>query len=127
MKTVLVVEDDDSIRDVISQVLCDAEYHAVAVSTLSKAIEALEATIPDAIVLDLMLSDGDGRDLIEACRRDRRLAHLPVIVLTARPFVEEIEGTVLLPKPFDLDELISAVRRVAEASGRRLMDCQTRP
>jgi CheY-like chemotaxis protein len=110
---ILIVEDNADLRAVLVDALTDADY---AVGEASNGVEALaqaEAWLPDAILLDLMMPDMDGADFLRARRERPFLAQVPVMVLTAHPFhhriLDGLGATVVIRKPYNLDELLDAV------------------
>lgn len=113
--TVMVVEDDGDVAAYISQTL--APYFRVV--TVGNGVEALERlagedrTMPDLIVSDVMMPQMDGRRLTERLRKDERLRHIPVILLTALTGQEEyLKGIsagadLYLQKPFSPSVLVA--------------------
>jgi PAS domain S-box-containing protein len=81
---VLLVEDDEDLSSVLVTMFERRGIDAVHASTRSAAVALSEDLLPDAIVLDLYLPDGDGFAVVESLRRDARLASLPLIVYSAR-------------------------------------------
>jgi len=117
MKTVLLVEDDAAIATVIMAALED-EGFAIQHCTSIVARDRLLAERRYAVMLtDVMLEDGDGLASLEAVRECA--AGMPVIVLSAQNTLDtavrasESEAFEYFPKPFDLDELVHAVRQAA--------------
>lgn len=114
---ILVVEDDPVLLDGLSAGLGLASFTVDAVSTCEDAHAALRANEYRAVVLDLMLPDGSGLDVLAALRKRQNAT--PVILLTARDQVEDrIVGLDAgaddyVGKPFDLDELAARVRAAA--------------
>ncbi len=116
----LVVEDDNSIRDFLQRGLAEAGYQVDAAPNAHSA-EALAFGSPyDAMVIDLGLPDMDGLDLIARCRSQGNTA--PVLILSARRSVDErvrgLEqgGDDYLTKPFALAELLARVRNLVRRS-----------
>jgi DNA-binding response OmpR family regulator len=113
----LVVEDDDGIADPLVEGL---ERHGFEVDRVHTGAEALGATGPDLVLLDLGLPDLDGR---EVCRRLRERTEVPIIVVTAR--ADEIDRVLLLElgaddyvvKPFGFRELVARIRAVRRRVG----------
>jgi DNA-binding response OmpR family regulator len=115
MATVLVVEDEPTVRDVVVRYLQQDGYDALEASDVEEARDALQRCTPSLIVLDLMLPGGDG---LELCREIRASSQLPVIMLTARASeADRIVGLELgaddyVTKPFSPRELTARVRTV---------------
>ena len=115
METVLVVDDEPTIRDVVVQYLRREGYATLEASDGDAARELLEREWPSLVVLDLMLPGTDGLSL---CRWIRDRSRLPVIMLTARgEEADRIVGLELgaddyVTKPFSPRELVARVRTV---------------
>lgn len=115
---ILVVDDEESLRDLVGSALRFAGYQVAAVAGGLEALQSLRADPPDLVVLDVNLPDMDG---FEVCRRMRRDSiATPVVFLTARDEMEDLRtgfrhgGDDYLTKPFSLEELglrIEAVLR----------------
>lgn len=121
---VLVVEDDEMLRDGLQVGLTLSGLVVDVVSTCGDADAALVGNPPyDAVVLDLMLPDGSGLSVLKALRQRRD--RVPVLLLTAKDTVaDRIGGLDLgaddyLGKPFDLDEVAARLRAIVRrAAGR---------
>ncbi|MBM2615430.1 response regulator transcription factor [Actinoplanes sp. LDG1-06] len=118
---ILVVDDQPNIVDMLSTVL---SFHGFAVDTAGTGAQAMARAgdqRPDLVLLDVMLPDGDGRDL---CRRLRDDGYdFGVIFLTARDAREDLiaglayGGDDWITKPFDVDVLLARVRAVLRRTG----------
>jgi two-component system, OmpR family, response regulator len=114
---VLVVEDDSSIAELLKIVLERQGFIVKIAGTCEMATKALEDGLPDLMLLDLMLPDGHGLDLLRWLRDDLGSA-LPVVVLTAfrqeekalRAF--ELGAADFISKPFRPRELVARIQRV---------------
>ncbi|TKD52139.1 nitrogen regulation protein NR(I) [Sphingomonas baiyangensis] len=112
--TILVCEDDSAIRTVIVQALRRAGHRVIAVSTLAQLHTELSEGMPDCVVTDVILPDGNGLDMATALTAD--FPRLPMIVLSAQNTLTtavratEAGAFDYLPKPFDLDALTASVR-----------------
>lgn len=112
---ILVVEDEQAIAEPLAENLERDGFTAEVASTLAEAREAYRRRAPDLILLDVMLPDGDGRDL---CRDIRKESDIPIIMLTARG--EEVDRVVGLElgaddyvvKPFSARELTARIRAI---------------
>ena len=114
-ESILVVEDESSIQEIVSLYLKRAGYQVSAFSDGAAALQWLEKTSPDLVVLDLMLPKVDG---FEITRWLRSKGETPIIMLTARrEEADRIAGLEMgaddyLVKPFSPQELVSRVRAV---------------
>jgi DNA-binding response OmpR family regulator len=112
---VLVVEDDPTLRLVIRDNLESEGYHVDVSSDGASAVRQTHAAAPDLIILDLMLPDRDGLDLLPTLRLR---GQVPIIILTARTRqVDKLRGLHLgaddyMTKPFDPEELLARIRAV---------------
>jgi two-component system alkaline phosphatase synthesis response regulator PhoP len=115
MKTVLVVDDEPKIVEVVRDYLHDAGFSVMAATDGDEALERARAVRPDLVVLDLGLPTIDGLDV---ARELRRHSPVPIIMLTARSDeVDRVLGLELgaddyLVKPFSPRELVARVRAV---------------
>ena len=113
---VLVVDDEESITDLISTALRYVGFEVEVASTGRQALERAVAFRPELIVLDVMLPDLDGFQVTRRLRSDGVRA--PVVFLTARDATEDkvagltIGGDDYVTKPFSLEELVARVRAV---------------
>jgi two-component system nitrogen regulation response regulator GlnG len=113
MSTVLVVDDDAAIRTVVAQALRRAGHDVTSADSIAQLERALAVSLPDVIVTDVVLPDGDGIDHVRSVAA--RFPLLPIIVLSAQNTLTtavraaEVGAYEYLPKPFDLDVLTRAV------------------
>jgi DNA-binding NtrC family response regulator len=124
MKHVLIVEDEEGVRESLERVLREEGYEATGAAALPAARALLEAQSFDAVLLDLHLGDGDGLTLLAALQGPR--ATLPVIITTAYSDSEHIIAAIkggafdYVTKPFDLTRLLEVLKR-ALANGRPVL------
>lgn len=115
---ILIVDDDESIRQVVSIFLSDEGYKVAGVGNGQAALDIVPHFQPDIIILDLRMPIMDGWEFVR-CYRDQPGAHAPIIAfvaaLRAEEEQQEIGAVGLLAKPFDLDELLSVVDRARPA------------
>jgi two-component system OmpR family response regulator len=117
----LLVDDEDNLRSMLEAALRHSGFEVDPVANGRAALEAVEATKPDLVVLDVMLPDLDGFDVVKRLRSggDRT----PVLFLTARDATEDrVRGLTLggddyLVKPFSLDELVARITAVLRRAG----------
>jgi two-component system KDP operon response regulator KdpE len=116
---VLVVDDEPQIVRGLKIILRSAGYAVEAAETVSEALAALAARPPDALVLDLVLPDGEG---VAVCRDVRRWSQLPILVLSAvgdeREKVRALDAGAddYVTKPFGSDELLARLRALMRRS-----------
>ena len=120
-KTILIVEDEASIAEVVSLYLQRAGYNVLIAPDGRRAMGMIERQMPDLVILDLMLPEVDGLSLTRWLR-DR--SNVPIIMLTARrEEIDRITGLEMgaddyVVKPFSPQELVSRVRAVLRRLGR---------
>jgi two-component system phosphate regulon response regulator PhoB len=121
--TILIVEDDEDILELLSYNLRGAGFAVVASRDGFDALSKARRTPPDLIILDLMLPGLDGFEVCKELKREPKTAQVPVIMLTARgDEVDRIVGLELgaddyVVKPFSPRELMLRVRAVLKRSG----------
>ncbi|HEY4898072.1 MAG TPA: response regulator transcription factor [Solirubrobacteraceae bacterium] len=119
---VLLVEDERSISEPFSSALAREGFHPTIAASVAEARAALAEQRPDIVLLDLMLPDGDGREL---ARELRASSEVPIIMLTARGSeIDRVVGLELgaddyVVKPFAAAEVIARIRAVLRRSRQR--------
>ena len=114
MANLLIVEDDELLRDGLSDLLAQAGHHTTTADDGEAALAQLQATVFDGVVLDLGLPKVDGMTVLRLLRT--RHPAMPVLILTARDGVEDrVEGLNAgaddyLTKPFNTDELLARLQ-----------------
>jgi two-component system, OmpR family, response regulator len=123
---VLVVDDEVNIAELVSMALRYEGFEVTTAHTGARAVAAARSGAPDAVVLDLMLPDFDGLEVLRRLRAGD--AHLPVLFLTARDAVEDrvagltAGGDDYVTKPFSLEELVARLRGLMRRAGARRAD-----
>ncbi len=111
---VLVIDDEDAIRDVVASALEDEGYEVERAHHGAEALQLLERDNIRAILLDMRMPVMDGWQFAQAYRQ-RPAPHAPIIVMTAaqhaREWCAEVNADACLPKPFELDALIACVEK----------------
>lgn len=123
--TILVVEDEPDVLDLVAFHLDRAGYRVIRAETGATALAEIERSHLDILILDLMLPDMSGLDILKGLQQDRRGLPLPfpVIILSARASVEdrvlglELGAIDYVPKPFSPRELVLRVRAVLNRQG----------
>ena len=115
-QTVLVVDDDRLIREVITLALEDTGYQVVAAESVDAVLTASE-TQPAVVLLDINMPLMDGVEVRRRLHANAQTAHIPVIALSAatnlRARAAEMSADDYLSKPFDIDELLLRVEKWA--------------
>ncbi len=123
MPRILVVDDDKQIVRLVRSYLEQAGFQVLTAYDGETGLHAIRRDRPDLVVLDLMLPDRDGWEIIRLVRSEQSLAGLPVIMLTARvEDTDKIIGLELgaddyITKPFNPREVVARVRAVLRRSG----------
>jgi two-component system alkaline phosphatase synthesis response regulator PhoP len=124
MAMIYSVEDDASIRELILYALRQAGYEAEGFEEGTALMKALSGSVPDLILLDLMLPGEDGITLLRRIRNDARVRSVPVILLTAKGAeMDKVTGLDngaddYIVKPFGVLELLSRVKAVLRRTGQ---------
>jgi len=124
MQTILVIEDEEDIADLVAFNLRRAEYDVEMASDGLKGLAAAKSLLPDLIVLDLMMPGIDGIGLFRELKREAATRAIPVIMLTARGQTEDkIAGLELgaddyMTKPFSPKELLLRVKNLLKRAGQ---------
>lgn len=118
-RTVLVVDDDDWIRDILETVLQSAGYDVVVARDGVEALERLEHRVPDLILLDMMMPRMDGFAFAEELRKRGLRSAIPIVVMSAVDQTRQktllIDPAGFLRKPFDMPVLLEQVARLSAA------------
>ncbi len=113
-RKILIVDDDDDIREALGEVLEDLGYDIVQAENGERALAIVRAMRepPQLILLDLMMPVMSGAEFLREHHRDRRIARIPVVVMTAAldASVNEFRLAGHLKKPVSYDQLVSLVK-----------------
>jgi DNA-binding response OmpR family regulator len=114
-KKILVIDDDESILDAVSLILEENDYE---VKSTLKAEEAYPKAIefqPDLILLDVLLSGKDGREICKDLKEQSETKDIPVVMISAHPSarasVKEFGADDFIAKPFQVEDLLSSVEK----------------
>jgi CheY-like chemotaxis protein len=116
-KRILLVEDEHLLRVPMAAALENAGFSVVQAATKAEALTAMEATVPDLLVLDILLPDGDGWEILRHVREAEEVRTLPVLVITALETVHAEQALArgadeFLTKPVSPRVLVDTVARL---------------
>ena len=121
-KKIVIVEDEPAAADLFEDMLSLHHYQVTKVHSSTGALSVIRAERPDAVLLDIMMPDVSGLEVLRFLRREPGLQQIPVVIVSAKTLPIDIRtgmeagATAYLTKPVDLDRLLSTVRRVLDAS-----------
>jgi DNA-binding response OmpR family regulator len=131
-KLVAVVDDEKDIAELISINLVKAGFKAKEHHTAQTFLRSLKTTIPDFLVLDLMLPDMDGFEVCKYLRADKKYASIPIIMLTARgEETDRVLGLELgaddyMTKPFSPRELVARVKAILRRTEEKAVSSEAK-
>lgn len=116
-KNILVIEDNHAILDVITLILQSEAYKVAGLNKGADMMSHIDAFKPDLMILDIMLPDGDGRELLSQIRNNKKTADIPVLMISAKYTAQTIQHGEYKPngflaKPFDIDDLLDKIEGI---------------
>jgi CheY-like chemotaxis protein len=119
-QSILVVEDDDDIRNVMVDVLESEGYHAEAATNGKEALELLHTIDkPCLVLLDMMMPIMNGREFLDKVMVDSYLAPIPVLIVSAVADKTDTKGAVgFLKKPVDIDMVLDMVSEYCNGTSK---------
>lgn len=128
MALIYIVEDDENIREIEHIALKNSGYQVEVFELAKDFMAALEKQMPDLLLLDIMLPDADGLQIVEELRRKAATKGLPIIMVTAKTAeIDKVKGLDMgaddyLTKPFGIMELISRVKALLRRTSKEQAD-----
>jgi CheY-like chemotaxis protein len=116
-KTVLIIEDEEDAAELFAEMMRVSGFRVLKTSKSTPAISMMTTEKPDIVLLDIMMPEISGLDILRQMRRDPTLANIPVIVVTAKGMPSDIKNgmeagaSTYLTKPVGYLELKEAVER----------------
>jgi CheY-like chemotaxis protein len=116
-KTVLIIEDEEDAAELFAEMMRVSGFRVIKTSKSTPAIAMMSSEKPDVILLDIMMPEVSGLDILRQMRREPDLAKIPVIVVTAKSMPADIKNgmeagaSTYLTKPVGFLELKEAVER----------------
>lgn len=129
---IYIVEDDTSIRELETYALKNASFEVQGFSEGTELVQAMKSRTPDLILLDIMLPNEDGLDILLNIRNSNEYCNIPVIMVTAKTSeIDAVKGLDMgaddyITKPFGVMELVSRVKAVLrrlERSTKKVLKC----
>jgi two-component system, chemotaxis family, chemotaxis protein CheY len=115
MKTVLVVDDELAIAEMLCAILEEEGYDVVTVSNGQDALTSLAHAPVDLVISDIMMPFLNGKEFARALRSDSAYAKLPIVLMSAVSMAlvdDDVSYDVFLPKPFSVDGVLELVDRL---------------
>lgn len=120
MSTILVVDDESSIREVVCELLKAYEFEAISAQCVLQAYDVLCERHIDIVLCDVIMPDGDGTELKRLMLSDARFTFTPFVFMTAlAPEKEHLNGLVLR-KPFNVTQLLAIIKDGLNGKGKSL-------
>ncbi|TKC10909.1 response regulator [Pedobacter polaris] len=112
-KSIFILDDTEDIREVITHILTDENYEVQGFATVEEFKKGILFAQPDLIILDVMLPDGNGIDVCDELKDNRRTQHIPVLMMSANDYYsnakQRCETEDFINKPFDVNDFIARV------------------
>ena len=114
-KKILVVDDEPDILEFLQELL-EQEGYTVAITDKAEYIEKLhDGGLPDLILIDVLLSGKDGREIVKHLKSQEETRYIPVIMFSAHPNAEETARAAgaddFVAKPFEMDEVLAKIAK----------------
>ncbi len=114
-RAVLVVDDDEAVRELVAIILGEEGYAVRTAASGSEALSVAQQEQPAVVLMDVNMPGLDGLSACCRLRADERLAALPVVLMSSQPIpgdeLRRCRADTFLPKPFDITELVDEVDR----------------
>ncbi len=120
MTTILLVEDNEMNRDMLSRRLIRRGYEVLLAEDGESGVRLALDSLPDLILMDLSLPDIDGLEVTRRLKADARTSHIPIIVLTAHAMLGDRQQALAAGsddydiKPVELERLVGKIRALLE-------------
>lgn len=121
-RTVLIIEDEEDAAELFAEMMRVSGFRVVKITSSAPAMDLLTDEKPDLVILDIMMPDISGLDVLRHIRRDPALTHIPVVVVSAKGTPIDIKtgmdagASIYLTKPVGFLELKEAVSRALGGS-----------
>jgi len=118
MRRILVVDDEESIRELIKEKLEQSKYEVTTVASGKEVLDIYKTSQPDLILMDIAMPEMDGYQTAEELRKDPEAQNIPILFLTGKDLEEEsiierckgIAKCGYIPKMFTLEEMLDRIK-----------------
>lgn len=116
--TILVIDDDESMLEIIKSSLNKSGFNTITAVSGQEGLQIAAQTKPDAIILDWMMPEMDGNEVLKNLKNNNDLKSIPVMMLTAKDEINNISESLTLGakeyivKPFDLENMVLRLRNM---------------
>ena len=115
MKKILIIDDDEGILSAFEAMLEDEEYTVQTSCTIEPLLSLQKENMPDLILLDVLLSGADGREICKQLKSQEATKHIPIIMISATTNLETLAKNAgaedFIAKPFDMNDLLEKVKK----------------
>jgi CheY-like chemotaxis protein len=122
VKTILLVDDEYAVVEILATLLADEGYAVLTASDGQRALEILAEKIPDAVITDQMMPVVSGAELFRRMQRNPLHRRIPVVLMSSAPVTaahSKLPWAMFLQKPFEFQELIGWLRKHLDGAGKR--------
>lgn len=117
-KTIIVVDDDQGILEVIKIILEEEDYRVITIDEGKTIVSKITEEQPAAVLLDIWMSGQDGGVIAKQLKTSEKTRHIPIIMISAKNDTEKVAHEAgaddFITKPFDMDILLEKVKRLAK-------------
>ena len=120
LRFLLLIDDNESLAELLDRYLMNMPYRIVAVTNAADGLRLAQELLPDVIMLDIMMPEMDGWELLQRFRNGSKTADIPIIVCSVFNDPElafSLGATVFLPKPLSRDQFVDALLRLEAPNG----------
>lgn len=121
IRRVVYIEDEPEMIDLVKLILARKDYQVIGANGGREGLDVVRKTLPDVILLDLMMPDMDGWEVYQQLRADETTKDIPVIIVTAKAqSIDKVLGLHIakvedyISKPFSPNDLVDSIDRVLE-------------
>ena len=112
-KCIYILEDNDDIRELIAYLLTEENYEVHGYQTIKSFQTEMRSGCPDMIVLDVMLGDGNGLDVCDELKANKRTHDIPILMMSAHAYLRDIKEKCkaedFISKPFDIHDFVRKI------------------